>query len=222
MRVSVVIPMFDGAPFVAAALDSMLAQTHPVAEVIVVDDGSEDGGARLVAEYPEPVRLLRQPHAGIGAARNRGVAAATGEAVAFVDADDRWTPTTAARHVAVLAAHPGADATCGGVAEFLDVGVDATVALRAPRTTGPVRLPGTMLVRRSSFDRVGGFDESLRRSEGIDWFARADDAGLVFVTTPGVVLERRLHGANNGIRELAGLGEYARTLKTVLDRRRAR
>src|SRR5438105_7826251 len=88
--VSVVIPVYNGAAFVGAAIDSALAQTSGIGECIVVDDGSQDSTADLVRAYGPPVRLYSQPRSGVAAARNQGVALATGDYVAFLDADDVW------------------------------------------------------------------------------------------------------------------------------------
>jgi glycosyltransferase involved in cell wall biosynthesis len=92
-RVSVVVPLYNKAATVRRTLDSIRSQTFTDFEAIVVDDGSTDGGERIVAEFPDPrVRLISQPNAGPGAARNRGLAEARGELVAFLDADDQWLP----------------------------------------------------------------------------------------------------------------------------------
>lgn len=93
MKVSVIIPLYNKARQVRRALDSIAAQTFSGFEVIVVDDGSTDEGGRIVAAYTDArFRLIRQANAGPGAARNRGIAEAQGELIAFLDADDEWLP----------------------------------------------------------------------------------------------------------------------------------
>ena len=106
--VSVVLPVYNGLATLGRALASIQAQTYPgVAEIIVVDDGSDEDTAAFLAEGFPDVRYLRQEHTGIpGAARNRGAAAATGEFLAFLDADDEWLPDKLARQVAAIAAEP--------------------------------------------------------------------------------------------------------------------
>ncbi len=102
-RVSVIVPLFNKAAFVRRALDSIAAQIYRDFEVIVVDDGSTDDGARIALDYPDPAfRTIQQPNAGPGAARNRGLAEAQGELVAFLDADDRWLPAYLGKAVAAL------------------------------------------------------------------------------------------------------------------------
>jgi hypothetical protein len=129
MKVSVIIPLYNKAPYVGRTLDSILAQTFRDFEVIVVDDGSTDAGAEVVACCPDPrVRLLRQDNAGPGAARNRGLAEARGTYVAFLDADDEWLPAYLEKSVALLEAHGPAAATVSS-GYFLHPSGQATVAL---------------------------------------------------------------------------------------------
>ena len=90
---SVIVPLYNKAPYIVRALDSIVAQTFQDYEVIVVDDGSSDGGGALAAAYPDPrVRVVTQANSGPGAARNRGIAEAQGDLIAFLDSDDEWLP----------------------------------------------------------------------------------------------------------------------------------
>ena len=103
LKVSIIIPLYNKAPYVRRALDSIVAQTFSDFEAIVIDDGSTDDGAAIVADYPDVrCRLIRQTNAGPGAARNTGIAQAQGEFVAFLDADDEWLPTYLEESVRLL------------------------------------------------------------------------------------------------------------------------
>jgi glycosyltransferase involved in cell wall biosynthesis len=103
MKVSVIIPLFNKAPYIQRALDSVRAQTFVDFEVIVVDDGSTDDGGSLATAYSDSrIRTIAQKNAGPGAARNRGIAEARGEYLAFLDADDEWMPGFLATSLALL------------------------------------------------------------------------------------------------------------------------
>jgi GT2 family glycosyltransferase len=117
-RVSVIVPLYNKAAFVRRALDSVASQTFADFETIVVDDGSTDGGAAVVAEYADSrFRLVAQPNAGPGAARNRGVAEAAGEFLAFLDADDEWLPDYLGEGLRLLDDFSGAAAATSGYFE---------------------------------------------------------------------------------------------------------
>lgn len=108
MKVSAIIPLYNKAPYIQRALDSVLAQTLQDLELIVVDDGSTDGGGEIVERCSDPrVRLIRQENGGPGAARNRGLREARGDIVAFLDADDEWLPRYLARSYEYLRSHAG-------------------------------------------------------------------------------------------------------------------
>ena len=118
-RVSVVIPLYNKAPYILRALDSTARQTFGEFEVIVVDDGSTDGGDAIAARYPDPrFRIVRQANAGPGAARNRGIREAQAPLVAFLDADDCWRPTYIETDVRILEEHPEAAGVGGGWVDY--------------------------------------------------------------------------------------------------------
>jgi glycosyltransferase involved in cell wall biosynthesis len=220
--VSVVINVYNGVPYIAEAIESVLAQTYEPVELIVVDDGSDDGTAELVQSYGSALRYAHQPQTGIGAARNHGVELVQGSFLAFLDADDRFVPDKLARQMEALAADPELDMVFGHMSEFVSPELPPEVAarLRPPVQDAPWRMTNLMLVRRDSFFRAGPFSPTLKVGVGVDWYARAREAGLNELVVPAVVLERRLHSANNGILRLESRPEYLRILKGHLDRRR--
>jgi glycosyltransferase involved in cell wall biosynthesis len=212
--VSVVIPAFNARRFIGEALDSVLAQTVLPRQVIVVDDGSVDGTAEVVRRYAPRVTLLQQDNAGNAAARNRGVAAADGARLAFLDADDTWCAADKLeRQAAALDVDPTLDMVFGLMVQY----EERMATLREPQRA-PVA--GAMLIRRASFDRVGPFREVLRLGVFIEWYARARDRGLVELVLPVVVLRRRVHDDNTSVRERSRRGVYASLLKESIDRRR--
>ena len=220
--VSVVIPVYNGARYLAEAIESVLMQTYPADQIVVVDDGSTDGSADVAAHFAPQLVCEPIAHAGPGAARNRGVELARGDLFAFLDADDRWEASKLERQVGTLAAAPELDAVFGHVRQFHspELGEDARRRTRILAEVLPGYHPGTMLIRREAFHTVGPFDTTCQVGEFVSWHARASDGGLRMLMLPEVVMHRRLHEANLGIRARAAT-DYVRHLKATLDRRRA-
>ena len=178
--VSVVVATFDQARWLEETIESVRAQTYADWELIVADDGSTDGTADVVARFrgDARVRYLPGAHAERAAARNRGIAAATGELVAFLDADDTWRSDKLARQVAALAAAPEAGA-CYAVARFVDAGGGPLPVRKPPRALAGTIFPrlvrgnfvilASMVVRRRCHDAVGGFDATRPVFGCEDW-----------------------------------------------------
>lgn len=220
--VSVVIPLYNAAPFIGEALASIYGEGHPALDVIVVDDGSTDGSLAVAEERFPGIRAIRQNRAGIGAARNRGIAMAEGELLAFLDADDLWPAGRLAPLLAALAKLEGPGMAFGHVRHFLSPGLapQNRSRFRCPPAPAPGYCAGAMVTHLADFRRVGPFEEDLRVGEFIGWLARARDLGLASKLVNAVVLERRIHGANQTVREREAFADYALMLKRSLDRRR--
>ena len=221
--VSVMIGAYNAAPYLGEAIESALGQDYEPIELIVVDDGSTDGTADVARSFAQ-AKVIQQENGGNGSARNRAVENASGELYAFLDADDRFTPGKLRLQKAVLDADPGLDMVFGHVREFFSPELDeeTRASLRPPAPEPmPWTAPNLMLVRRRSFERVGPFTTAVRVGVTVDWFARAQEAGLRHTIPPEVVLERRLHTQNNGLRESASRSQYLEVIRQAMERRRA-
>ena len=220
--ISVVIPTFNRAGYLPEAVDSVLAQGHASLELIVVDDGSTDDTAAVVARCGNAVRYHFQPNRGIAGARNAGAALARGAYLAFLDSDDAWTPGKLARQMAVLDANPGVDVVYGHAEQFYSPDVEPAFWRGYRAKPGVVAAPvcGAMLIRRAAFDRVGAFDPRFGIGIEMDWYARLVEQGLRAVMLPDVVFRRRLHRGNFNIVRADEQSERLHVLKAVIDRRR--
>ena len=222
--ISVMIGVYNAAPYLGEAIESVFAQTYRPVEVIVVDDGSDDGSGDVARGYGDALVYAYQQNAGNGAARNHAVRLASGDLFAFLDADDRFVPGKLERQWAALEADPAVDMVFGHVLEFVspELTEEQRATVRAPAPgPAPWTAPNLMLIRREPFLRVGPFSEAVRVGVTVDWYARATEQGLRGSMLPEVVLERRLHLANNGLRERESRAQYLHVLKAALDRRRA-
>jgi glycosyltransferase involved in cell wall biosynthesis len=221
--VSCVVAAYNAERFLPDALNSILEQDYEPREVLVCDDGSSDRTWEVIASYGDRVRAWRQPNQGPCAARNLAITHATGEFLAFLDADDLWAPDKLSRQMARFDRRPELDYCVCHVQNFVDPN-DGRAAVD-PAWLKPIAGFSTvaLLVRRPSFERIGGFNPSLKHSSETDWFARADEAGAVGELLPDVLVNRRLHRGNRS-RLFAGRSkdEYLHTVKAALDRRRSR
>jgi len=202
--ISVIIPTYNYDRFLREAIDSVLAQTYAAHEIIVIDDGSTDDTPRILAEYGDRIRVIRQQNLGVSAARNAGIAAACGEWVAFLDSDDVWRPRKLECDAARIAADPGLGMVHCGAEQFDNTGrtlfvflggLEGWIApdlLRLDREV--IAAPGSGLtVRKTAAEEVGGYDPRLAASEDWDFCYRIAcryRAGFI----PEVLARYRLHG----------------------------
>lgn len=190
--VTVLIAAYNAERTLRRALDSVLAQTAAASQIIVVDDGSQDRTHQVAAQaYAGRVLALSQKNGGVSSARNRGLQVATGEFVAFLDADDWWAPEKLERQLQVFASRPQTEMTYTGL-----VVVDEETGAECPRTptnprtlwpqlrwTNPFIPPSSVMVRRSVLEELRGFNETLSVGEDWElWFKLARRKSLL--TTP--------------------------------------
>ena len=205
--ISVVIPTYNRARFILEALESVLVQTYPVDEIIVVDDGSTDNTAELVASLRSRVTYIVQSNAGPGAARNRGVRSARGEWIAFLDSDDRWDPEHIAQIIENLSKCPNAAmAYCGKRWVYEDGQVMTDVPLQVSFPSGwifrdlfeanYISSASVVMVKRQAFLDAGGFDERFRSiAEDYDLWMRISAVAQIVAVPAYTVLYRR-HDSN--------------------------
>lgn len=219
--VSVVIPVYNGAAFLADAIRNVLSQNYPALEIIVVDDGSTEDIRAALKALSVDVRLFRQENAGAASARNRGIRDASGDIIAFLDVDDLWPEGNLGALVDSLAAHPEADVVRGRaqVTRYIN-GTEPGEYLGNPAEAFPHYI-GAGLYRRRAFETVGLFDPDLRYGEDTDWFTRAAEREITIHHLEEVTLFVRRHAGNiTRGKSLVELNQL-RLFKKTLDRRRA-
>ncbi len=218
--VSVVVPVYNAQRYLGQAIESILGQEYPATEIIMVDDGSMDGSYDLARSF-SGVRVIRQANGGSAAARNSGIRLATGEYLAFLDADDLWMPGKLDLQLAALQQDSNLNLVAGYVEEFYENPAIAQ-AVRLERHSGERAYTiGALLMRRTDFLRVGMMDEGLRFGEFMDWHSRAIALGLKERILETTVLRRRIHDRNTTQTCGEKTRDYAKALHAHLARKRS-
>ncbi len=216
MKISAVIPAYNSAKFIAAAVASIQAQTEPVADIVIVDDGSTDETEEIVRALPGSIIYHKQQNQGPSAARNTGIERASGDWIAFLDADDQWVPNKIALQKQILAAHPQLKLIAGDMAE---IDIDDKITVKSvlakhqlfnyfDRLAGcPIPnalanlveknfIPtGTVLVDRATIISAGQFNPEIRFGEDLEIWAKIAAVHAISCV-PEVLMLRRQHGNN--------------------------
>jgi glycosyltransferase involved in cell wall biosynthesis len=218
---SVVVPVHNGERFVCEAIDSAFQQAGFSLEVIVVDNLSIDRTQEVVAAaFGDSVILASEPHPGVAAARNAGVRLASGTYLAFLDADDVWSPGKIERQIHELRTRPGVDLVFSHCQEFHDSALTPEERARFTCRPEPYAFlaASTCVLKREVFLRVGDFPD-VRTGEFFAWYGWAQSLGLGTFVLPEVLVRRRVHGKNTSL-DRAALSAYPAAAKWLLDRRR--
>jgi len=217
--VSVIIPVYNGARFLAEAVESIQAQHYDPLEIVVVDDGSTDDSAAVAADLG--VCVLRQPNGGPASARNLGIARSSGELIGFLDADDLWTRRKLELAVPLFRADPDLEVVQGLTQETRIVRNANGIALFENFLEPFLSVSlGSALFRRTVFDRIGTLDSDLRFAEDLDWFVRARDLGVSMLFMKEVTQIARRHGDNVTWGKKMQERIFVMIIKRSLDRRR--
>ncbi len=222
--VSVIIPAYNSEKTLSRAIGSALEQNSIPLEIIVVDDGSTDGTADKVREYGGKVRLIQQENRGAGAARNRGVAEAAGEFIAFLDADDEYLPDRLCKGLEPLLANEKVGMThCQCILHYPDGNEEISgerflrmQIFRPERMLNPLyQSTPSATLRKTVFLELGGFDENLKTREDHDlWLRVRERYEEVYVDEPLV----RVHLSNSSLSARQGLESKARDLQEITER----
>ena len=224
-RVSVILPTYNRSWIVGQAIDSVLDQDYANLEVIVVDDGSTDDTSRLLATYADRISVIGQENRGVSAARNTGIRAAAGELIALLDSDDTWLPGKVAAQVAFFSANPDAR-VCQTEELWVRNGVRVNPGKRHRKEGGMIFArslalclvsPSAVMMRRSLFDDVGLFDESLPACEDYDLWLRIAWKYPVDLIDRPLIVKRGGHA--DQLSRLPELDKYRiRSIAKLLDR----
>lgn len=195
--VSVIVPVYNGERYLSFAIQSILGQDYHNFEVIVVDDGSTDNSGNIARSFEE-VHYIHQSNQGVAMARNVGIAAARGEFIAFLDADDLWAPDKLSVQVDYFLKSPQVGYTLAKMHNFLEPGISW------PSWQGEKFLEedeysyslSALVVRKSVLDKIGTFDPRFRIGSDTDWLIRAKEAGIRMAILPDVLVQRRIHDSN--------------------------
>lgn len=220
--ISVVIPVYNGEKYLRQCVESVLVQKLQPSEVIIVDDGSTDRTSEIAVSFGAPVVFFSQKRAGPAAARNRGVEAASGEYLAFIDADDIWLPDKLALQISYFTDHPETDIVFGMIKHFYSPETDVEFQSRydCPDALVPGIHPGVMLLKKATFLRVGLFNASLKMGEFIEWQARATALQCAVHVLPQLVMLRRIHPLNYGITNKEHRKDYLSIVKGLLAKKK--
>jgi len=226
MNISVVIPCYNSAHLVSASVRSVLAQTIPAGEIIVVDDGSSDDPAAALREFGTHIRLLRRENGGLSAARNSGAAATSGDWLLFLDADDSLFPDALER-LSATAEETRAGVTYGFVLQRNEEGGklhslaggaagDPPLPAKAAFWWTPLATAGCALIRRDLHAVIGGFDENFRQVEDAEYWLRCG-VTAPFAHTGTMILDKAYHGGSLGQRRASAVWYRLQLQRKFLD-----
>jgi glycosyltransferase involved in cell wall biosynthesis len=194
---SIIIPTYNNQRYIADAIESIEIQNYHSLEIIIIDDGSTDHTAEIIASYKKPyIHYIYQANQVVASARNTGLKKASGDIIGFLDADDMWTPNKLQLQLNYLQNQTKFQMVLGHtqLIKQIDESPDNFKTLPLPHVLLQL---GAMLIIKDCFELVGLFDESLKRAEDIDWLLRAQEMGINIFIHDEIILSHRRHSTNS-------------------------
>ncbi|WP_428662560.1 glycosyltransferase family 2 protein [Runella sp.] len=221
LPISIIIPVYNAEKYVHEALQSVINQSIPAAEIIVINDGSTDRTLEIIKNHEADIYFRNNKNQGLSATLNEGIQCSTQPYIAFLDADDVWAPHKLETQWQHFQQTPDIEISFGLVEQFIspELPEEIKAGIYCPSQSMRGFMKGTMLVRRTVFETAGLFDQSAILGDFIDWFARAQEKKILFECLNEVLLYRRLHRESLSGRH-QHRKDFPRLLKKALDRRR--
>ena len=220
--ISCIIAVFNGADYINEAIRSVLHQSMPVDQLIVVDDGSTDQTNALVAAYGDQLIHIKKGHSGIADTLNHGLQHATGDFITFLDADDIWDLEKTQHQNTWLTENPRFDAVFCHVREFVSPELSVEQATRLQVRPDAMRglNKSCMMIRKPFFDQVGMFSVSDNMGDFIEWFTRAKAMNIQYEVLEDVLTMRRVHLHNFTRTQRGEMTNYTNILRRALELKR--
>jgi glycosyltransferase involved in cell wall biosynthesis len=224
IKVSIIIPTYNRGWIIKEAIESVLAQDFIDFELIVVDDGSTDNTSEILHSYREDITVFQQNNKGVSAARNRGLSEASGRFIAFLDSDDLWLPQKLSRQVDFFNSNPDA-LICQTEEIWIRNNVRVNPKKRHKKPSGMIFepslalclvSPSAVMIRRSLFEKIGGFDETLPACEDYDLWLRISCRYPVFLIDTPLIIKRGGH--SDQLSASSGLDKFRiKSIKKIIE-----
>lgn len=219
--ISVIIPVYNSGIYLEEALNSVFNQTLQPLEIIAINDGSTDNSLEILQKFSSKLVIVSRENKGLSTTLNEAIRLAKGSLLTFLDADDLWTPDKLATQLDFMIKNPEMEACFGMIRQFISPElpdeIKQTIMCPSEIQRGIMKI--TFMIKSEIFERIGCFDETLQRGDFIEWFARAQEAGVHYRVLPQLLAYRRLHRSSMSSRY-----EHNKDLiniaKAVMDRRR--
>jgi glycosyltransferase involved in cell wall biosynthesis len=220
VKVSVIIPVYNGERYLRAALESVFAQTHPLHEIITVDDGSTDSSPEILQSFGDRLTVIRQENQGVAGARNTGLAHTTGEAIAFLDQDDLWPPDRTRLLVEALQADGNAEVAVGVV----EICYERDAPPLHPWELTPMHrefLLGSQMIRARVFSTLGTLNTNVGYADDTDFWVRRREHGVRLAKLNEVTLIYRQHANNTSLDPKVSNFHWLSVMREHLKRQRS-